>query len=604
MRLKDLPIIFHESKHLFQVKVAPHDLYLSMIMFSHMQESTYKPILQYIHGVAQLANLDYSGITDTSNPNQRKIYNTLYIFDILRAEINHWILNLRHLKQPYELMNSVENLYEKMDILSDYSKSFAISDISIINSAKFPENAEKEITKRSILLQKILTLFSEPFAPDLFDITEIDFHKLTSRYLLNTEHFNLVDRHIKCTPKKAFDICSKNMNFLSKESEFENFTQYCSYHFSKLLFNLAQLGKQKRLYLEINKNFPSQAFSGYFINELDNDVKRKVMEYAHTPEFAPQFKLFDPKIEEYNLLPFLVTAFAPNNHSNVFNAPIRFLLEHNRKLSFLLNGIIDSILPYDFNCSPNDYLEELNSLSITEKKTVSYLQQLKKLSQYVSFEITTNINKLLFVNTSSEYNRTLSNLHETIANLEAYVEVYGLSSNEIAECSLTNYESSLIENYMDTLINCFADVQRTSEELYQRFNNGIELLSSREFFYWKFISLTYVEDSDIDIPEKLAYSSVHEFCDILKTSYTNFMDHMGVTEEDKILQEIIENEITTLIVRYCQFFDKSNFFKSLLGISKQHLLEDKSNTAPTNNGKDNKNTNILSIIFKDPPLKF
>lgn len=599
MRLKDLPIIFHESKHLFQEKIAPHDLYLSMIMFSHMQESTYKPILQYINGVTQLANLDYSGLTDTNNVNQRKIYNTLYLFDILKSSLNHWILNLRHLKQPYEFINSVENLYEKMDILRTYCNAFAISDISVITSVKFPENAEKEIIKRTILLQKILNLFKETFAPDLFDITEIDFHKLTSRYLLEQEEFNLVDRHIKCTPKKAFDICSQNLAFLSKYSEFENFSQYCSFHFSKFLSSLTQLGKHKHLYLEINKHFPSQSFSGFFINELDNPLRRQQLEYAHSPQYSPKFKLYDPKIEEYNLLPFLVLAFAPNNHLNVFQAPIRFLLEHNRKLTFLLNGIIDSLLPYDFSRSPIEYIDEFNSLNDQDKKTILYIQQLKKLTQYVSFEITTNINKLLFVNTSSEYNRAISFLHESIANLEMYVDVYGLSSSEISECSLSDYETSLIEKYMDTLLNCFVDVQRTSEELYQHIHNGIELLSHKEFTYWKFISLCYVESSDIDIPEILAYSTIDEFCEILKSSYSSFLNNMTISDEDKILQNIIEDEISHLIVRYCQFYDKSGFFQSIFRISKEHLLE-----SPTKLIEKKNEDNILNIIFKDPPTSF
>ncbi len=596
MRLKDLKIIFHDSNYLFQEKIATHDLYLSMIMFSHMQESTYRPILNYINGSAFFANLDYSGLAETNKPNQRKIYNTLYLYDILKSSLNHWILNLRFFKQPFELLYSVENLYEKMDILRSYSKIFAISDISVITSAKFPENAEKEIIKRTILLQKILNNFNEPFSPDLFDITEIDFQKLTSRYLLKQEHYNLVDRHIKCTPKKAFEICSKNLEFLSKEPKFENFNQYCSFHFSKFLSNLASLGKNKKLYLEINKNFPSQPISGYFINELNNPLRKERLSYIHTPKNAPEFKIFDPKIEEYNLLPFLVMSFAPNNHTSIFQAPIRFLLEHNRRLSFLLNGIIDSISPYDFNNYPQEYMDNLKSLTESEQNTIFHIQKLKKLTEYISFEITTNINRLLFVNSSSEYNRTLSFLHESISNLEQYVDIYGVSSSELAECSLSDYEISLIDNYMDTLLRCFTDVQRTSEKLYNKIHTGVELISHKEFSYWKFISLCFTHDNDVDIPEKLAILSVDEFCDIIKGSYVNFMEHMGDNEEYKILQKIIEEEITKLIVSYCQFYDQSGLFQSFFRISHQHLLNNNTKLI-----EYNKDTNVLSLIFKDPP---
>lgn len=599
MRLKDLAIIFHDSKYLFQHTILPQDLYLSIMMFSHTKESTYKPIIQYIHGVSTLNSLDYSALENTKDTNQRKIYNTLYLFDYLRAAINHWILSIKHFKQPYEFLNSIETLYEKIDILRGYCNHFAISDISNITRLKLAENAEKEIIKRTILLHKILNLFNEPFAPDLFDITEIDFQKITSRYLLNKDNFNVVDKHIKCTPKKAFDICSSNLSYLSEHSDFQPYKQYCAFHFSKFLSGIAKLGQQKRFYLEINKNYPTQPFSGYFLNEIYNEDRITFFDYVYKPPYAPTFKLFNPNIEEFDLLPFLVLAFAPNNHLNVFKAPIRYVLDHNRKFSFFIQGIIDSFIPFDPERNPQEYWDELMSMNKSQAQTVYKLQTLKKLSQFISFEIITNINKLLFANTSSEYNRLLSNLHETFVSLELYFDTYSLSSQDLDECDFTDFERRTIESFTDNMINCFSDVQRTAEELYNRIHMGIPLISHKEFCYWKFISLCFVESNDITIPENLAVLNVEEFCEMIKSSYLTFMENFGVDEEDKRLQDNIEEQVTQLIVRYCQYYDKAGFFQSIFNISKQHLLDNKSGNEIQKNTINN--TNYSSIIFKKNP---
>ena len=62
------------------------------------------------------------------------------------------------------------------------------------------------------------------------------------------------------------------------------------------------------------------------------------------------------------------------------------------------------------------------------------------------------------------------------------------------------------------------------------------------------------------------------------------------------VKKIIEEEITKLIVSYCQFYDQSGLFQSFFRISHQHLLNNNTKLI-----EYNKDTNVLSLIFKDPP---
>lgn len=590
MRLNDLPVIFHDSKYAFQNKIKVEELYTSMIFFSHATEHTYKPIIEFLKGMSGTPHLVYSHIEQNTSPHKRKTYNTLYIFDIMSAAISHWILSLRYFKQPFEFSNSIENLYERMLILKKYADAFTLHDISDITALKLDHPTEQEIIKRVVFLNRILQMFEEPFAPDLFDITEIDFHKLSSRYLNNTDNFNLVDRHIKCTPKKAYDICSKNLVFFNEFPEFEVYKKFCTQESAKFLSSLVKLGKMKKFYLKFSTNFPSQSFSGYFINELFLPSRNALLNYAHSPEYAPSYPLYNAQLEQYNILPTLVMALAPNNGEDIFNAPMRFIIENNRKFSFQLQGMIDSFLPVDHDKNPESYWEEIINLDKSQSTTLYHLHSLKKLTDYISFELTTHINKLLFSVSPYDYQRNVSLLHEIFASLESYFDVHALSNQNIAECDFTTYEISLIENFQDTMVKCFTDLQRAAENLNYRINNGVRLISDEDFAYWKFISLCFTENPEFEKPESILVFNVDEFCNKLKASYLNFMQQMDINDENKVIQKLIEDEITKLIVYYCEFYDRSSFFLSIFNISKKHLLENKLEK------------NAISLIFKNKDI--